>query len=295
MNIPVVFASDDNYVIPTGVAITSMVLNKQKETSYDVYILSDNISPQNWEYLNQLNSEDVKIHMINYDKYALKDYKPGTHLSATTFLKFELPELFPQYDKLLWLDGDILVQKDLSDLFNQDVETVYAAAIRDMPGEVNFGFSKRARTKKYFNAGVLLMNTKKIRQDFKKEVFYKTLDEYPEFLTIGDQDVWNFRFQDKINWLSANYNLMMFNFLMLGYTIEMVNNFFGMNYASFEELLKDTYIVHLTNNQKPWNHKYVFMSKEWAYYHSQSPFKDMKIKYKDLDSFEAWAGENFVF
>jgi len=294
MNIPIVFATDNNYVMPTGIAITSLIFNKNEETCYDIYILSDNVSNENLNLLNSLSTDSAKIHIINYDNYKLKSYKPGTHLSATTFLKFELPELFPQYDKILWLDGDILVQKDLSPLFNNDLKDYYATAVRDMPGEVSFNFPQRVKTTKYFNAGVLLLNAKKIRNDFPKEMLYKTLDEYPEFLTLGDQDVFNYRFKENVLWLDCRYNLMMYNFLMLNYSIEQVNNFFNINYNSLEDLQKDAYIIHLTNSEKPWKYKHVFMSNEWAEYHSKSPFKNIKIHYLDSDSFESWAANNFV-
>lgn len=295
MYIPIVFATDNNYAIPTGIAITSLILNKNKETCYDIYILSDNVSEENIALLEELKSDTVKINVIKLDSSNLKQYDDGqTYLSVAAFLRFEIPELLPQYDKVLYLDDDILVQKDLSSFYNLDVENYYTAAVRDMPGEVNFNFPQRVNTTKYFNSGVLLLNTKKIRKDFEKQVFYDSLKLLPD-LKLKDQDALNLVFKENVLWLDARYNLMMYNFLMLRYTVEMVNNFFEINYNTFEELQEDAYIIHLTNAQKPWQYKYVFMSNEWAEYHAKSPFKNIPIRYLDLDSFEAWAAENFVF
>lgn len=129
----------------------------------------------------------------------------------------------------------------------------------------------------------MLLNAQKIRQEKLKETFYEQKKSHPEWQCM-DQDVHNIVFKEKITWLSPRYNLQYFNFHVCSHTIEDINQFYDTQYSSFEEMLNDGAIIHLTNYQKPWEYRQAPFHDEWKKYFKLSPLSHKKLKYKDKKS-----------
>ena len=105
------------------------------------------------------------------------------YISVETFYRFYIPSLLPEYDKVIYLDADILVFDDLQNLYKIDVDQVYVGAVKDTYVTSIVGQNKKSETRpkisfrdylatvlnvkhtQYFNAGVLLLNLNKIRRD----------------------------------------------------------------------------------------------------------------------------------
>ncbi|MCK7489743.1 MAG: hypothetical protein MZU79_05535 [Anaerotruncus sp.] len=82
------------------------------------------------------------------------------YVTSAAYLKFDLPDLIPNQDKVLYLDGDIIIQKDLSDLFEINIKDYYAGAVKDI-GLIDNDLN----IKNYFNSGVMLLNLKLMREN----------------------------------------------------------------------------------------------------------------------------------
>lgn len=93
-----------------------------------------------------------------YEKEMGRSPNEGAYCSPYTLLRL-LADLVPEVDgeKLLYLDCDILFNRDIHLLYEQDVEGVEYAAARDHYG-------KFLLYPNYINAGVLLFNMKKCRE-----------------------------------------------------------------------------------------------------------------------------------
>ena len=118
----VVFVTDDNYALPTLVAVTSIVENKREDSVLDVYIVSDGMSAENEALFASFERPYVHVHMLYPPKAERAVRNDGALLSelpanGSALLKFDLTELLPQLDKVLYLDGDVIVQEDLGGLF----------------------------------------------------------------------------------------------------------------------------------------------------------------------------------
>jgi lipopolysaccharide biosynthesis glycosyltransferase len=271
--IPIVFITDNNFVLPTSVAITSLILNKHRETVYKVYIMiTDDVSLENRKKLTSYKAENVFIELMVCSTEHISNHLDYQHVSKHCLLKFDIPDLFPQYDKILYLDGDILVKKDLLELYNANLNDYFLAGVSDISIVKDFGYFNKLNLPDYFNAGILLLNAKLLRDEKIRDLLYKER-ESPNYCYV-DQDVWNMVCKDKILWLPFKYNNQISNIKKLGFSFDDFNHYYGENYKSEKLLIKDAHILHLCGPTKPWKYKDCFLSKEWMSYFKKSPFQN---------------------
>ena len=148
--VSVAFITDRHYVIPTVVAVTSLLCNKKPDTYYDIYIIAADLSNEEIEKFYELGGSSAGIHIIKSSLERFKGMHESTsgYITFAVYLKFDLPDLIPDQDKVLYLDSDIIIQKDLSGFFEKDIKDYYAGVIKDIAlidNELNI--------KNYFNDG----------------------------------------------------------------------------------------------------------------------------------------------
>ena len=132
--IPIFFAVDDGYCPFLAVAIQSLIDNASAEYTYLIKILNTDISEENKRKIGKYERENVDIEFVdlNYyiqkvkDKLYTRDY-----YSKTTYFRLFLPNLYPQYDKVLYLDSDIVILDDIAKLYNTDMGDNLVAAAPD--------------------------------------------------------------------------------------------------------------------------------------------------------------------
>ena len=156
--------TDNNYVIPTAVGMTSAILNKNDNSIYHFILLLNGVSDDNKSKLLQLKSKNVLIDFIDVssDKYSAINVQ--THVPVSALLKFDIPNLISE-NKILYIDGDVIIQKDLTELYYTDIKQYSLAAVRDMGGELLQKFNEKVGVSKYFNSGVMLLNLERWRKD----------------------------------------------------------------------------------------------------------------------------------
>ncbi len=184
--IPVFFAVDDGYSPFLAVALQSMIDNASKENTYCVKVLNTDISPENKRKLGKYKRYNVSIEFVdlNYyiekvkDKLYTRDY-----YSKTTYFRLFIPNLYPQYDKVLYLDSDIVILDDIAKLYNLDMGNNLVAAAPDDVIQFNEVFRVYAEKvvgvadyRNYFNAGILLMNLHELRKFHFQEKFLYSLE-----------------------------------------------------------------------------------------------------------------------
>ena len=198
--IPIFFAVDDGYAPFLAVALESLIENASKDYNYAIKILYTNITEGNKKKILKYERDNVKIEFVdlNYyieevkDKLYTRDY-----YTQTTYYRLFIPNLYPQYNKAIYLDSDIVVLGDISELYNMDVEENLIAAAPDdviQNSEIFSDYAERvvgvAKHENYFNAGILLMNLDEMRKfDFQAKFLY--LLESIKFTVAQDQDYLN--------------------------------------------------------------------------------------------------------
>lgn len=247
--IPVVFITDSQYLIPAMTAISSLLRHaKEGKYHYTIHILANDLPVQWIEHFSRL-SPRLHFHVQNKNYSTLTERHAW--VSPAALLKFDIPNLFPEYDKLLYLDSDMLVYQDLTSLWNLDLESFYAAVVKDLAGMIFEHHHQKMGHAAYFNTGMMLLNLKKMRQDKITERLFeaKKNDPWKHFM---DQDVFNQVFQENVLYTNPRYNLMLANLYKFNVSPLMAANFYEIPLKEMKEILNTPAIQHLSNLDKPW-------------------------------------------
>lgn len=267
----IVMITDEGYVMPTAVSLLSIKDHISVNRKYVVYILCNFISEESKLLLKGLSSNCFEIQCIdaNPNDYLSADEK---HVSATkaALLKFFIPSILKDLNKVLYLDGDTIIQTDIAELYDVDLGVHYLAAVRDLFTPSDLEWKKRADfyNTNYFNSGVLLINAKVWREmNISSKLVAYRLNGYNYFM---DQDALN----AVISWENVLYLHPKFNFQLSALCgekgfkkIDDFMNHYGIcEYYSFDELICDAKIIHYTFG-KPWKYYDSPLNSEWYYYY----------------------------
>ena len=276
--IPIAMCLDNNYTLPTIVAMTSMLENVKEETEYKYYLLAPgDFTDENKQKILSLKekykSKQFEINFIDM-KNEFKDARKRGALAAPTYYRLNLPSVLYMHDKCIYLDGDVVVSKDLSEFYNIDLKDNYVGGVKD--GTLSAGYSEILGIKdktKYINCGVLLMNLKKLRDDKIEDKFKWFIENRVnkcKEIICQDQDTINACCHEKIMILPPKYSFMEFFF-----------DFYKKPWLSFyskvhnDEALHDPVVIHYACPPlKPWETFGALFAEIWWEYAIKSGFYD---------------------
>ena len=167
----IVFCTDNNYVMPCGITIISLLENNKK-SNIDIHILGLDLNNQSKKDLISISDKysltRIKIHNITKDSLQKYNFpiNKGSYINITTYLRFFIADLLPELDKIIYLDCDLLVLNDISKFWNIDIDNCSVAGVIDAPAfdKNTYRLLKYDNTYSYINAGVLLINLKYWRE-----------------------------------------------------------------------------------------------------------------------------------
>ena len=220
--VPVVFAADDNYVPQLTTTIYSAMKNASRNRHYDVVVLQRNIAWDKQERLRDFFSSfpNMTLRFTNVDRM-VSGYQLTTnnqHISVETYYRFLIQSILPFYDKVLYLDSDIIVSGDIAELYDTQLGDNLLAAVHDIDflGNLNVKHGKRMQYAKtvlgmkhpydYFQAGVLLLNTAAMRKRYTIAQWLRYASD--DRLIYNDQDVLNVHCAGKVMYLPWEWNVV---------------------------------------------------------------------------------------
>ena len=216
MKMNICTSCDNNFIEYLYTFTLSLIKNIGDNKIINLYILDGNIEEKNKLIIEKIvhNTKHkiifIKPNIQKYNNWFDKIIINKEYFSPAVFYRLEIPSLIPNVDKVLYLDCDIIVNKDISDLYNINIDNYYICAIEEE--------GRAAKTRKkifnldhYFNSGVMLINNKmwinnSVKEDF--ETFFNL--NYNKIMTV-DQDIINCVFKDKIKSLDKKFNYFPFN------------------------------------------------------------------------------------
>ncbi len=215
--IPVFFAADDNYLPYLSVALRSLKENANRTHAYEIYVLHAGVDNAAYEaQILTFAEPDFTVSFVDVGEQ-LKEIKRALQLrdyyTGATYYRIFIAGMFPNLDKAIYLDSDIIVRGDISRLYDVSLGNNLVAAVPDTAVASVKEFRRYTQEvlgieySRYFNAGVLVMNLKKFREDSFYERFCALLREY-KFSVAQDQDYLNVLCRDKVKLLSKTWNTM---------------------------------------------------------------------------------------
>ncbi len=213
VSIPIILSSDDNYSPFIATTIVSICTNTNSYINF--YILDGGISDKNKEQLYKIQEKiknfSIEFIKVDTNKY-FKDFITTSYITVATYYRFLLAELFPNIPKALYLDVDIILKGDITELFNINLDShiIGAAIDRGDPNYINklknnIGLNLSSP---YFNAGVLLINIDLWNKNNITKKLFETERRYRGKLECNDQDVLNIIFENNYKILDDKYNSM---------------------------------------------------------------------------------------
>ena len=161
MTINICFCIDENYVCQLGAVLLSLV-DSNKQNKVNIFVLSNGVTEHSKQRLAKTieSIEYFEITFVNSQDKSVNELEAGGHISSATYIRFEIPALLKNIDKVLYLDADLVITDDLSDFWNVELDDNYVAAVENpfFNRYKSLGISPEFG---YFNAGVLLMNLKR--------------------------------------------------------------------------------------------------------------------------------------
>ena len=277
----IVCITDDNYCMPTAVALTSMKYNKKESSIYTIHLLADNISEDSREKFLSLSEKNFLVNIIDvkederFKSFTKRD--KDLHVTPAAIIKFQIPQILNNVGKVLYLDGDTLIQDDLLELYNIDIKGKYAAVVKDILSERNPRHLKflNYKNRYYFNSGMMLLNLTKIRKDnlVTKLIDYR-LNGKNHFM---DQDALNVVFQENVVYVSSKYNFL--NKFYDWWDGEKLSMFYLETFPDNEkEAYKRAVILHLGSHEKPWIYDMGYLTRLYKKYYKKSPYSSTKLE-----------------
>lgn len=219
--IPVFFTIDDGYAPYAGVAIASLLENASKDYDYKIHIVHQGLSGENKRKLASLadgHSEILFTEMADTLK-TITDREENRlrcdYFTLTIYFRIFLSDMFPEYDKGIYLDSDIVVPGDISEMYQVELgeEFIVGActdySIQNIPQLVRYmeqGIG--VKRMEYINSGVLVMNMKEMRAQALASRFLELLNTYHVDSLAPDQDYINAMCHGKIAYLKQCWDVM---------------------------------------------------------------------------------------
>lgn len=276
------FAVNDSYVEQLCVALVSVLKNNACE-KINFYILTNDLSEKSKIKINNIRRryDNWDIRYLSIDKEKVSALKLNIdYITCETYFRYFIAEIVPNLGKCLYLDADLVVNGTLRSLYDTDIEDFYCAGVKDLyiddikyKRTISFDDSEL-----YVNAGMLLMNLSKIREDDMVCKLLENTKKMADKIHFQDQDIINITFKGKIKEVDSIYN------------------FTSHNVKLEKDKRKKAVIIHYTGQEKPWGNKCKNKLKDlWENYsHINNLIQNSKLKIALLiDEYFGGAGTAF--
>ena len=276
---------------PAYVMIRSLVKNNNSHQLY-VYVLHSELNEKDRLLLQDALLRDTKGNQMTFIEINITTISelPHKYWPLEIYFRLMLPELLGgEIDRILYLDTDVIVNKDISDFYNTDFEDNLLVAAKDA------GFDERVAMDTpeahvwnaffgkfvedgmiYFCSGVLLMNLSGLKQEFPFQKYIDTFCLISDKVAFPDQDLLNYMHYKQTKIVDERkFGLLVDKAYEMGMT--------------YEDVCSNVSILHFAGYSKPWlvNLIQYDIGKVWWEYAKDSPFYWELLETVFYDSMES--------
>lgn len=278
MNDPILiaFSCDEGYSRHVGVVMQSILANAAAGDRHDFHILTMNLSQNAENRLVKIATQGkatVRVHRV--DAGRLEGF-PTASLPLEAYLRLLLPDLLPEYEKILYFDADLLVLDSLCKLWDVSLrDSAVGAAIDSITilkgtGLEHFKALQLPEGHLYFNSGVLLLNLRVLREMQLLKTMKEWAAEHSDLMIYSDQDALNVILAGNVSYFHLRWNLQapLIAPIKLGWKCS----------QEHIKAVSDPAIIHYVTNRKPWRKEFRLPYQSLYFkYLAQTPWKDDEI------------------
>ena len=275
-------STDSQYVVPTGIMLTSLFFNN-RDADVCVHLLHNGISGEQQKLLADIAAKnggkivfyDVDENYVDAYPIGIAGQNPHVGSSRATYYRLHLAELLPaSVNRVIYLDGDIIVTGSLASLWRMDMDGKAVAAVPDSYNNIpdHYNRLRYPQSLGYFNAGVLLINLDHWRSRHLSQAFHDYASANAAVLKCHDQDIMNYVLRHDKVVLPLKYNMLNEYWFDTRYSV--------VSWELGDEMLegqRNPVIVHFTGIPKPWyvncHHP---MKREFERYRAMTPWRGMR-------------------
>lgn len=270
--INVCFAIDNNYAEHCAAVIGSIL--DHSDSHFNFYILNSGIKRgKKIKFENLKNFKEFKLTFVDFN---LDDFKrcyvpPNSHFRLSNYFRLKIPSLLSSLEKVIYLDSDVIVNKDLRELWDISFDEHYVLGCKSMTYKKNCERLNLQKDAPYINSGVLVLNLEKMRISGIEEKFFQCISENPTIMQNVDQDVINLvllKLKNGIKQIVQNWNTEVRT------DIPFEEEYLG--------IIRNPFIIHFITNDKPWNED------------TKQLYKEKYLKYAKLVSNYSNSQEGFL-
>lgn len=282
-NVPIIFSCSDYFVPFFAQTLLSVLKHTSNTKNYDLCFLHTGITENNQRVLQGMVSDysNVSLRFLNIERFIRpQNLHVYDRFSVETFYRLLVPQVFSNYSKVIYLDSDLTILRDVAELLEIDIGDNLLAATYDAnqislhitDPEIRKNHNRILQLKNpylYFQAGVLVFNIREFNKTFRPNELLE-LAEAREYLYV-DQDVLNVACQGRVFPLDMNWDL-----LKVGspYVLRQIDETL---YEAYIDAEKTPYIVHHAGPFKPWIYPTTNFAAIYWEYARQTPFYEVNI------------------
>lgn len=198
----IVTTSSDLFALPATVMLRSLADHLSGRAAMDVYVLDCGISQASRRKMRRsLSPAWVRLHFISMNPDDFAGFRDEGHFSLNTYARLFVGRMLPDsLERIVFLDGDMLLLDDVAVLATMDLQGRSLAAVQDpVAGRVGRsaqmmhwqGWDVPEGTS-VFNAGLMVMDLRRLRAEGTLETAIEVARQHPERMQWHDQDALNY-------------------------------------------------------------------------------------------------------
>ena len=279
-SINVAYSTDENYVLPTLVSMTSLMENTNQEGFCKFTVLvSSGVSEDDKTKFKSIEKKYNNCTVNLVDMNQQFESSEVKFWSKAMYYRLNLPEILKDEKKCIYLDGDTIVRSDLKAMNEIDMTNYYIAGVRDINCYINkesdhYKLLDIPNLDSYVCSGVLIMNLEKMRNDNLNAVLDDLIkqNDINKTFKFPDQDALNKACYGHILTLPFKYGALFHAGLNKPFMMSEYAQW-ASNKTDWEEGRKNPVVLHFTG-EKPWTKIVSDLHKEWWSYADKTDFKD---------------------
>jgi len=253
--------ADESYAMPLSVTLHTALTHLDADTAVRLYVVDGGISDESKRRIERVvetSHPSVRLQWVEVDLDAVSDLPTHEWINTTTYLRLFIPDIVPDTaERALYLDSDLQVEADLSELWTTDFDghalaavqaygTPYVSSDLGLAKYEDLGYDTDTP---YFNAGVLLLNLDRWREEDLSAQVIRYLRTYDEHVQMVDQEGLNAVLAEDWKPLDLRWNVMSH---LVNFDDWADTPFKDRVRPRRRQLLADPFIYHFAGGSKPW-------------------------------------------